>query len=210
MESCFLIEGTIIFSIHQPRYAIFRLFDSVLFLSAGHCIYFGSPLEVIPYFASQGFVCNEHDNPADFVLDILIESNNRSSTKLQTGYLQSNMHSNLSQMIENENENSSLLDYDLFPRFAREFSYITQRTFCDVLRNPALVASQMISVMIYGLFTGLIFNQLETSLDPGVYNRFGAIFFIISCQVLGAVSALEPLIKERVLFIHVSISFAFV
>jgi hypothetical protein len=63
----------------------------------------------------------------------------------------------------------------------------------------------MISVIIYGLFTGLIFNKLEKTTEPGVYNRFGAIFFIISCQVLGSMSALEPLIKERPLFIHVNI-----
>jgi hypothetical protein len=108
-------------------------------------------------------------------------------------------------MIKNENKNDYLLEYDVSSTFRNEFYYVTQRTFCNVLRNPALVQSQIISVIIYGLFTGLIFNKLETTVDPGVYNRFGAIFFIISCQVLGAMSALEPLIKERALFIHVKI-----
>lgn len=167
-------------------------------------------MKVLPYFASHGYVCDEHNNPADFVLDILIESNNHSSTKLQNAYLQSKMHSNLSQMIENESENPCFLEYDVSSRYLREFYYVTQRTLCHVLRNPALVASQMISVIIYGLFTGLIFNQLGNTVEPGVYNRFGAIFFIISCQVLGAVSALEPLIKERALFIHVRISFSWI
>jgi ATP-binding cassette, subfamily G (WHITE), member 2 len=201
--------GTIIFSIHQPRYSIFKLFDTVLFLSAGHNIYLGPPIEVLPYFASNGFNCEEHDNPADFILDILIESNNRSSNKLQTAYLHSKMHSTISttitnEMIENENKNHCLLKYDASPTYINEFYYVAQRTLCNVLRNPALVASQIISVIIYGLFTGLIFNKLEVTIDPGVYNRFGAIFFIISCQVLGAMSALEPLIKERALFIHVN------
>jgi hypothetical protein len=41
--------------------------------------------------------------------------------------------------------------------------------------------------------------------DPGVYNRFRALFFIISCQVFGAMNVLEPLTKERALFIHVKI-----
>ena len=63
---------TIIFSIHQPRYSIFKLFDTVLFLSSGHNIYLGRPIDVLPYFASNGFICEEHNNPADFILDILM------------------------------------------------------------------------------------------------------------------------------------------
>jgi ATP-binding cassette subfamily G (WHITE) protein 2 len=156
-------------------------------------------MEVLPYFALNGYKCEEHNNPADFVLDILIES----STKLQSVYLHSKIHSNLSEMITNENEDHCLFEYDRSSRYFREFYYVAQRTFCHVLRNPALVTSQIVSVIIYGLFTGLIFNKLERTIEPGVYNRFGAIFFIISCQVLGSMSALEPLIKERALFIHV-------
>lgn len=204
----FTFLGTIIFSIHQPRYSIFKLFDTILFLSSGHNIYFGPSNEILPYFASNGFKCEEHNNPADFVLDILIESNNNSH-KLATAYNHSKLHCSISEIIrdemnDSENQNRSLLKYDSFRAYRSEFYYVTQRTFCNVLRNPALVASQFISVIIYGLFTGLIFNKLEVLVDPGVYNRFGAIFFIISCQVLGSMSALEPLIKERALFIHVN------
>jgi ATP-binding cassette subfamily G (WHITE) protein 2 len=200
-----LFLGTIIFSIHQPRYSIFKLFDTVLFLSGGYNIYLGPPMEVLPYFSSNGFKCEEHENPADFILDILIESNNRSSNKLQNAYVHSKMHSNICKIIKNENKNNYLLEYDISSTFISEFYYVTQRTLCNVLRNPALVASQIICVIIYGLFTGLIFNKLERTVDPGVYNRFGAIFFIISCQVLGSMTALEPLIKERALFIHVNV-----
>ncbi|CAF0761647.1 unnamed protein product [Rotaria sp. Silwood1] len=197
---------TIIFSIHQPRYSIFKLFDKVLFLSSGHNIYLGPSIEVLPYFSSHGFNCEEHDNPADFVLDLLIQSNNNSSTKLQTAYIHSKMYSNICQMIKNENKNNCLLKNDTNRTYSSEFYYVAKRTLCNVLRNPSLFASQIVSVIIYGLFTGLIFNKLDTTVETGVYNRFGAIFFIISCQVLGSVNALEPLIKERALFIHENVS----
>jgi ATP-binding cassette subfamily G (WHITE) protein 2 len=210
-EQCYssFFLGTIVFSIHQPRYSIFKLFDTVLFLSGGHNIYLGPSIDVLPYFASNGYKCEEHDNPADFVLDVLIQSNNCSSNKLQTAYIHSSMNLNIcktirNEMIENENKTDCLLKYESTPTYTTEFYYVAQRTFCNVLRNPSLVASQIISVIIYGLFTGLIFNKLEKTIDPGIFNRFGAIFFIISCQVLGAMSALETLIKERALFIHVN------
>jgi ATP-binding cassette subfamily G (WHITE) protein 2 len=69
----FLIEGTIIFSIHQPRYSIFRLFDTVLLMCNGKSVYHGSSEEILSYFSKQGYQCELHDNPADFVLDILID-----------------------------------------------------------------------------------------------------------------------------------------
>jgi hypothetical protein len=65
-------------------------------------------MDVLPYFSSQGFQCEEHENPADFALDVLIESNGRSSKILQTAYRHSTMHSNVISLIEsikNDNRN---------------------------------------------------------------------------------------------------------
>ena len=84
-----------------------------------------------------------------------------------------------------------------------QFLYLCQRTFYNILRNPSLFTFQILTVILYGIFTGLIFHQLDPKLDPGVQNRFGAIFFIISCQLLTSITALETLIKEKTLFIHV-------
>ncbi len=62
---------TVIMSIHQPRYSIFKLLDNILLLSNGKIIFDGSPSSVVPYFSSLGFVCDSFNNPADFMLDCL-------------------------------------------------------------------------------------------------------------------------------------------
>ncbi|CAF0981444.1 unnamed protein product [Rotaria sordida] len=198
---------TIIFSIHQPRYSIFELFDTVLFLSAGHIVYFGSPIDVLPYFTSQGFKYKEHENPADFVLDVLIEFNGRSSKLLQAAYPHSNMHSNVKSLIEsvmnkNKNEDLSFLDHIVHRSRTTEFYYLAQRTFRNAIRNPALAASQIMIAILLALVTGLLFYNMKATVDPGVRNRLGAIFFLSTHQILCTASALEPLIKERALFIH--------
>ncbi|CAL1544614.1 unnamed protein product, partial [Lymnaea stagnalis] len=41
---------TIIFSIHQPRYSIYRLFDSLMLLSQGHTVYHGPSEEALAFF----------------------------------------------------------------------------------------------------------------------------------------------------------------
>lgn len=61
----------IIMSIHQPRYSIFSLFDSLIILRAGRIIYRGPATTAVDHFASIGYECPQFHNPADFFLDIV-------------------------------------------------------------------------------------------------------------------------------------------
>ncbi|XP_064419148.1 broad substrate specificity ATP-binding cassette transporter ABCG2 [Latimeria chalumnae] len=72
---------TIIFSIHQPRYSIFKLFDSLTLLANGKVLYHGQSAEAQEYFASLGYECESFNNPADFFLDII----NGDSTAVAAG-----------------------------------------------------------------------------------------------------------------------------
>jgi len=45
---------TVIFSIHQPRYSIFKLFDRLTLLAAGRTLFHGPSPDVVPYFESIG------------------------------------------------------------------------------------------------------------------------------------------------------------
>ncbi|MGH0116952.1 UNVERIFIED_CONTAM: hypothetical protein FKN15_026646 [Acipenser sinensis] len=62
---------TIIFSIHQPRYSIFKLFDNLTLLASGKMMYHGPSKTALEYFTSIGYECESFNNPADFFLDII-------------------------------------------------------------------------------------------------------------------------------------------
>ncbi|XP_029799169.1 ATP-binding cassette sub-family G member 2 isoform X2 [Suricata suricatta] len=62
---------TIIFSIHQPRYSIFKLFDSLTLLASGRLMFHGPAQEALGYFSSIGYQCEPYNNPADFFLDVI-------------------------------------------------------------------------------------------------------------------------------------------
>ncbi|NXE57837.1 ABCG2 protein, partial [Casuarius casuarius] len=62
---------TIIFSIHQPRYSIFKLFDSLTLLALGKVLYHGPAKQALEYFHSIGYECEPFNNPADFFLDVI-------------------------------------------------------------------------------------------------------------------------------------------
>uniref|UniRef100_A0A672KPG1 Broad substrate specificity ATP-binding cassette transporter ABCG2 n=1 Tax=Sinocyclocheilus grahami TaxID=75366 RepID=A0A672KPG1_SINGR len=77
---------TIIMSIHQPRYSIYRLFDSLTLLVNGKQVYHGPTQDALDYFANIGYACEAHNNPADFFLDII----NGSSTAVNMTKIQNN------------------------------------------------------------------------------------------------------------------------
>ncbi|XP_048362367.1 broad substrate specificity ATP-binding cassette transporter ABCG2-like [Sphaerodactylus townsendi] len=72
---------TIIFSIHQPRYSIFKLFDSLTLLALGKVLYHGPAKNALQYFRSVGYECEPFNNPADFFLDVI----NGDSTAVAVG-----------------------------------------------------------------------------------------------------------------------------
>lgn len=61
---------TIVTSVHQPSSRVYQMFDSVLVLSEGRCLYFGKANQAMTYFDSIGFSPSFPMNPADFLLDL--------------------------------------------------------------------------------------------------------------------------------------------
>ncbi|XP_068750972.1 broad substrate specificity ATP-binding cassette transporter ABCG2-like [Montipora capricornis] len=64
---------TVIMSIHQPRYSIFKTFDTISLLSNGEFVYQGPANQAMKYFEDIGFVCEPPNNPADFFMDVINE-----------------------------------------------------------------------------------------------------------------------------------------
>ncbi|CAF3591918.1 unnamed protein product [Rotaria socialis] len=201
---------TIVFSIHQPRHSIFELFDTVLLLSHGHNVYFGSSAEVRPYFIEKNFVCQQSENPADFALDVLITAarNNRTSELCQK-YRDSNMHIRNAEYLSNILDNSHIAikhQQKSARSIKSEFFYVSQRTLRTAIRNSALLTWQLVVAIILALLTGLLYYRLPQTIGSGVQNRLGGIFFVVVNQIFSTATALEPFIKERALFIHENVS----
>ncbi|CAF2517246.1 unnamed protein product [Rotaria sp. Silwood2] len=211
---------TIIFSIHQPRYSIFKLFDTLFIVAAGYCVYHGPANSVLPYFSSVGYVCEEHDNPADFLLDVTQgdsrkeninqhdpnKAHEQNALHLHDLYIKSDIYASMQQEITNANNQriTTKMNYEQLASKSRilEILYVAQRTLRNVYRNPVLVTMQTVVTTIFAVLVGLIYLQVSRDEDTGVRNRMGAIFFIVTNQVMANLSAIELFLKERVLFIH--------
>ena len=63
---------TVIATIHQPRPEIFDQLHSLLLLTTGgRLAYCGPAFLAQKYFSRLGYECPVHDNPADFIMDVL-------------------------------------------------------------------------------------------------------------------------------------------
>ncbi|XP_038174361.1 broad substrate specificity ATP-binding cassette transporter ABCG2 [Arvicola amphibius] len=226
---------TIIFSIHQPRYSIFKLFDSLTLLASGKLMFHGPAQGALEYFASAGYQCEPYNNPADFFLDVI----NGDSSAVVLNREEEPQRENKTEepsrrekpIIENLAEfyaNSSIYretkaELDRLPRsqkkkgilafkettyttsFCHQLRWIARRSFKNLLGNPQASVAQLIVTTVLALIIGAIYFDLKND-SSGIQNRAGVLFFLTTNQCFTSVSAVELFVVEKKLFIHEYIS----
>ncbi|XP_053244447.1 broad substrate specificity ATP-binding cassette transporter ABCG2-like isoform X5 [Podarcis raffonei] len=223
---------TVIFSIHQPRYSIFRLFDHLTLMSKGEIIFAGAADEATTYFSSIGYQCEQFNNPLDFFLDVIsgeviqsqpqqhlacnkkdgLFSSNCSLDKnaLSSYYHQSSYYEQLQedlknlQSFPNQGCDATTSKATYATSFAQQLYVVSCRNVKHLLRNPQTSIGQILLGMVFSLLVGLIYYQIPDTLPEALQNRLGAFFFMVLTQIFGNLSAVELFIYDRKLFIHES------
>uniref|UniRef100_A0A8C9W2Q6 Broad substrate specificity ATP-binding cassette transporter ABCG2 n=1 Tax=Scleropages formosus TaxID=113540 RepID=A0A8C9W2Q6_SCLFO len=224
---------TIILSIHQPRYSIYRLFDTLTLLVSGKQVYHGPAQSALDYFANIGYACEAHNNPADFFLDVINgDSTAFSLAKIQNSEGTSIVHPSRKSIEERlveeyrkctqYQETKTVLenimqgrDYTKKPKsrtitynssFFLQLHWVLKRTFRNLMLNPQTSIAQVVFFITFlALVVGAIFFKVKDD-QSGIQNRMGALFFITTNQCFSTVSAAELFITERKLFVHEYIS----
>ncbi|XP_077074756.1 broad substrate specificity ATP-binding cassette transporter ABCG2 isoform X1 [Siphateles boraxobius] len=227
---------TIILSIHQPRYSIYRLFDSLTLLVGGRMVYHGPAQDALQYFSEIGYTCEPHNNPADFFLDVINGDSTavtlnklHNSDELDQDQLSSSLKGIEDRLVE-EYKNSSNYKHTKgeLERIVqgqansiqvkiktRTITYSTSffHQFNWVLkrtfRNLMLNPQTSFAQIGVIIFLALVVGAIFFGLQEnssGIQNRIGALFFITTNQCFSSVSSAELFISERKLFVHEYIS----
>uniref|UniRef100_A0A8K9XI12 ATP binding cassette subfamily G member 2 (JR blood group) n=1 Tax=Oncorhynchus mykiss TaxID=8022 RepID=A0A8K9XI12_ONCMY len=216
---------TIIMSIHQPRYSIYRLFDSLTLLVSGKQVYHGPAQNALDYFADIGYACEAHNNPADFFLDVINGDSTATGLRLEARH--GSRQTIEERLVEEYRNCSNFRDtqveleritqgkqYTTKPTsrtitynssFFTQLHWVLGRTFRNLALNPQTSVAQLGITIFLALIVGAIFFGVKDN-QSGIQNRIGALFFITTNQCFSTLSAAELFITERKLFVHEYIS----
>nr|XP_039270074.1 broad substrate specificity ATP-binding cassette transporter ABCG2-like [Styela clava] len=215
---------TIVCSIHQPRYSIYKLLDTLTLLSKGNLVYHGPNEDALAFFESLGYICEMHDNPADFFLDVLnghhaksTSSAENSDTKekdltveLKSAYQKLEKAQGQQEELDKIEESSATVKVVSGRMYStgtfHQFGVLLKRTGQNMVRNPQSLIGNMVVNVLIGLAFGLLYYQVDDSPDKGVQNRLGVLFFISTNLLFGATLVIDNFIKEREIFIHEHVS----
>ncbi|XP_017158524.1 broad substrate specificity ATP-binding cassette transporter ABCG2b isoform X2 [Poecilia reticulata] len=207
---------TVIFSIHQPRYSIFKQFDHLTLMHKGEIVYAGAADHTLEYFTDIGYQIEPFNNPADFFMDITNgEATSRKQPQKEEGknwlameYRESGLYQNVMQELDQVNQ--SITDMDNRKEEAASYStsflyqmrVVCGRTVLNLFRNPQTSYAQLVLHIFFAILVGCIYYQMPLTMPEGLQNRSGAFFFLIINMVFGNLSAVELFINERAIFIH--------
>ena len=198
---------TIILTIHQPRASILTLFTRIIFMAQGKLIFNGTMTACLEHFKNiLNISCPEHENPADYVMDMLtvkpgdVLSSDRVKL-LQDSYTDSNSNSN-EPIVENERNTKERLTWPN-NRF-EEFVLLLVRNFILSWRDRLSLYATFGQTVFLSLLLSFVFFQLNNDF-AGVQGRLGLLFFIsinivfTTVNVLLSVFAIDRaiLLRER-------------
>eukprot|EP01097_Dermamoeba_algensis_P008191 TRINITY_DN535_c0_g2_i1.p1 TRINITY_DN535_c0_g2~~TRINITY_DN535_c0_g2_i1.p1 ORF type:complete len:502 (-),score=110.74 TRINITY_DN535_c0_g2_i1:891-2396(-) len=212
---------TVICTIHQPRSNLFKLFDLLLLMREGKCVYFGPASESTNYFSSLGFDCPNLTNPADHFLDVLQPSEADPSDRTETGesvvscdfaeaFQQSSLHSQLISDISDElqriqtarnSTKEGKKKHHHMSEYATSFIYQTWILLCR--SNKALYRSPLATYIQFSqqIFLAVLLGALYLRLSDDAYqSKAGALYVMLVNSAFSSLAAINVFLLERALF----------
>ncbi|XP_076004157.1 broad substrate specificity ATP-binding cassette transporter ABCG2d [Genypterus blacodes] len=223
---------TVILSIHQPRYSIYRLFDTLTLLVGGKMLYHGPQHNTLDYFANIGYPCEPHNNPADFFVDVLngdsvaismtkvngsedfeklISTQQSTEERLVEDYQNSSYSrdtlNELEEIAKDKSCVSRLTSHNITynSSYFHQLHWVFKRTFQKHFLTPQLTMAELAANAVLGILIGTVFFDVKNA-QSAIQNRMGAFFFLSTHLCFTSLSASEAFIFEKKLFLHEHIS----
>ncbi|XP_075509345.1 ABC transporter G family member 25-like [Primulina tabacum] len=208
---------TVVTSLHQPSSRVYQMFDDLLVLSEGRCIYFGKQSKAMGYFDSVGFSPCFPMNPADFMLDLAngVCQLDGSSEKEKPNVRQSLVQSYNSvlapkvelacrdapSMVPRERSSHTTKHYGYtshFSTFVNQFTILLQRNLKE-RKHETFNSLRVFQVITASLLAGLMWWHSDYH---DIQDRLGLLFFIsIFWGVFPSFNAVFTFPQERAIFI---------
>ena len=188
--------------IHQPRTAIYNMFDHLLVLSRGHVVFDGKPCDARSHL--EGCVGVEALPPetgiADWMMDTISDDETRDIPLLPSHWEAAMQR--LDHPKQRQAMSSSLADLRKLPKFETSFwtqlFLLTTRTLKQH-RGERLTRVALLVTGAYAFFTALFWGRVPNDTNH-VHERNSLLFFILIAQSMQVVTgSMTVFQKERAL-----------
>lgn len=217
-------------ALYQAGESLFQLFDKVLLIDEGQCLYYGSADHAKKYFEDLGFTCPERWTTADFLTSVSDKHERsvkdgwedripRSAEEFATAYRKSDAYQrNIDDMRSFEEELETKRRDSLIQKgkqkqknytisFPKQVWACTQRQVLVILGDRASLYGKWGGIIFQSIIVGsLFYNMPKTSL--GAFTRGGVMFFLLLFNALLALAEMTAAFQSKpILLKHKSFSF---
>jgi ABC-type multidrug transport system ATPase subunit len=216
-----IMQKTTIATLYQASDSIFDLFDKVMVLDEGRCIYFGPTAEAKTYFTDLGFHCPSRKSTPDFLTGLcnLNEREVRSDfegqvpmngVQFEKAYKESKLHAQM--IAEREAYQTQICQDKPYETFKEAFSQahnasfvssyyqqtkaLTIRQFQLIWGDKYSLITRYADVIVKGLITASVFYMMPLD-GNGAFSRAGAFLFFLIFNAFVAQSELPAFMEGR-------------
>lgn len=218
-------------ALYQAGESLYDLFDKVLLIDQGQCLYFGPTNMAKQYFVDLGFVCPDRWTTADFLTSVSdvhersIKSGwedriPRSAAQFAEAYKDSDVYQkNLDDIrnfemqteaqrrerLANQSKATKKKNYTL--PFHQQVWACTQRQVLVTLGDKASLYGKWGGILFQAVIVGSLFYNMPAT-SSGVFTRGGVLFFMLLFNALLALAELTSAFASKpILLKHKSFSF---
>ena len=145
---------TIVCTIHQPQTMIYDLMDNLILMKKGSIVYQGAAGKAVDYFAAFGFPCPVRMNPADHLLNVICQNEEKGSS--------------LAKLCPPVDLDFGLDKDDFTPRavplWISQFFTLLNRNIHEKMRRWDIVLMNVIVTIVVSVFIGTVHTYIHTYL----------------------------------------------
>ena len=207
-------------ALYQAGESLYDLFDKVVLIDEGKCLYYGRSEDAASYFESLGFNRPQRWTTADFLTSVsdpherqvrkgLEDRIPRSAEQFEDAFIKSRFHGeNLRDVTAFEQEAEVQRQERLAARtkatkeknytlsFYKQVTACTHRQFLVMIGDPLSLYGKWGGILFQSLIVGsLFFDMPKTS--SGVFERGGVLFFMLLFNALLALAELTAAFSSR-------------
>ncbi|KAE8372774.1 ABC-2 type transporter-domain-containing protein [Aspergillus bertholletiae] len=217
-------------ALYQASENLYKLFNKVIFIEEGKCVYYGRADSARRYFESLGFECAPRWTTPDFLLSVTDPQARRvregwedriprTAEEFRKAYRKSGIYK--TSLADNENFEEELESHkeereaarkesdkkNYTVSFYHQVAILTHRQFLIMYGDKATLIGKWVMLTGQALITGSLFYNLPQT-SAGVFTRGGVMFYVLLFNALLALAELTSFFSTRpVVLKHKSFSF---